>query len=149
MREPFDKSLWGPGPWQDEPDHIEWDDAKTRLKCIINRCPGAGHLCGYVGVLERIKDRDDENALRAHGGITFNGYYEEHPGLWFFGFDCGHGGDISPGSEAHFRHPHVLGVTFPQGATYKDVEYVKSEIEDLVKQIFDPLTALADTLKDD
>jgi hypothetical protein len=44
-----DKEGWGPGPWQEEPDKLQWIDATTGLPCIILRGP-VGSLCGYVGV---------------------------------------------------------------------------------------------------
>lgn len=44
-----DKSEWGPGPWQDEPDKRQWQDEATGLPCLIVRGP-VGALCGYVGV---------------------------------------------------------------------------------------------------
>jgi hypothetical protein len=44
-----DKTEWGAGPWQDEPDKRQWTDAVTGLPCLIVRGP-IGALCGYVGV---------------------------------------------------------------------------------------------------
>jgi hypothetical protein len=44
-----DKSGWGEGPWQDEPDKVQWIDEETELDCLIRRSPG-GAWCGYVGV---------------------------------------------------------------------------------------------------
>jgi hypothetical protein len=44
------KSQWGKGPWQDEPDHLEWDDQETGLRCMIEREIYFGTLCGYVGI---------------------------------------------------------------------------------------------------
>lgn len=41
------KKQWGEGPWQHEPDELEWVDAATGYKCRIARGP-VGHLCGYV-----------------------------------------------------------------------------------------------------
>lgn len=46
-----DKGEWGPGPWQDEPDKVQWIDEATGLDCLIHRGP-SGSLCGYVGVPE-------------------------------------------------------------------------------------------------
>jgi hypothetical protein len=46
-----DKSEWGPGEWQDEPDKVQWVDEATGLDCLIVRGPG-GALCGYVGITE-------------------------------------------------------------------------------------------------
>ena len=48
-RDVVDKTEWGPGPWQDEPDKKQWQDAATALPCLIVRGP-SGSLCGYVGL---------------------------------------------------------------------------------------------------
>lgn len=48
--EPLPKSEWGPGPWQDEPDRLDWTDEATGLPCRIIRAEVTGALCGYVGV---------------------------------------------------------------------------------------------------
>lgn len=45
-----DKSEWGPGPWQDEPDKVQWLDPVTNYPCLIVRSQVSGSLCGYVGV---------------------------------------------------------------------------------------------------
>lgn len=37
-----------PGPWDDEPDHLEFRHAG--FDCVIHRVPHGGHLCGYVGL---------------------------------------------------------------------------------------------------
>jgi hypothetical protein len=50
MNEPNEKSRWGPGPWQDEPDRLDWNDERTGLACRIIRNMPLGNLCGYVGV---------------------------------------------------------------------------------------------------
>lgn len=42
------KALWGDGPWQQEPDRLEFEHAG--LPCILNRAPVTGAWCGYVGV---------------------------------------------------------------------------------------------------
>lgn len=44
-----DKSSWARGPWDDEPDKMQFTDEATSLPCLIVRGP-AGALCGYVGV---------------------------------------------------------------------------------------------------
>jgi hypothetical protein len=44
------KAAWGPGPWQSEPDRLEWKDERTGLTCLIVREMLMGGLCGYVGV---------------------------------------------------------------------------------------------------
>jgi hypothetical protein len=50
-REALPKSQWGPGPWQDEPDALDWRDEATGYTCAIRRNLAlSGALCGYVGV---------------------------------------------------------------------------------------------------
>jgi hypothetical protein len=129
----IDKSDWGDGPWQDEPDHAQWQDPSTDLVCLGVRHPSSGHWCGYVGVAEGhpafgvpYGDADDlgePNAdgyryLRVHGGLTFSDFCHEEDGeqgvchvplpgqaerVWWLGFDCCHSGDISPGMDARIR----------------------------------------------
>lgn len=45
----IDKTGWGDGPWQSEPDKMQWRDEATGFACLIVRWP-VGALCGYVGV---------------------------------------------------------------------------------------------------
>ena len=45
------KEKWGEGPWQHEPDKMQFADPETGLPCLIHRGP-AGQLCGYVGITE-------------------------------------------------------------------------------------------------
>lgn len=95
----IDKTAWGDGPWQDEPDKKQWRDEATGLPCLAVRGPG-GHWCGYVGVgpshpwhgksysacvsPERHEPHEGDaegwhynctpgGILIAHGGITFAG----------------------------------------------------------------------------
>jgi hypothetical protein len=94
----IDKSDWGPGAWQNEPDKMQWRDEATGFPCLIVRSP-LGNLCGYVGITEGHpwfgKDYnrgkvtscdgcDHENDyhyactpagnLRVHGGITYSDF---------------------------------------------------------------------------
>lgn len=45
----IDKSSWARGPWDSEPDKMQFTDEATGLPCLVVRGP-AGALCGYVGV---------------------------------------------------------------------------------------------------
>lgn len=89
----IDKTGWGPGPWQDEPDKIHWIDPETDLDCLMVRVPHSGHWCGYVAVADGHpafgKDYDDVRVgpcpddnhwshepscyIEVHGGLTFAG----------------------------------------------------------------------------
>jgi hypothetical protein len=114
----IDKSAWGPGPWDGEPDRVFW--VHNGLVCMVLRGP-MGSFCGYVGVpsghsMHGLKD--DETSQwpffdQPHGGLTWlgelpgdnvvflcdlaaAGHPLEYASYWYFGFDCAHAGDTSP-----------------------------------------------------
>lgn len=65
----IDRTGWMPGPWDDEPDKLQWTDTVTGLPCLIVRNQ-AGALCGYVGVptghpLHGLHYGDESDLLRA------------------------------------------------------------------------------------
>lgn len=209
-----DRSKWGSGPWDQEPDKVQWKDEQTGLPCLMVRNHG-GAWCGYVGVSEGHplfakeysacvfpEKHDDHEAkddgwhyncspqgfLSAHGGITFANFCSTHTEedftgwqkrmedsraeaakypigdaarrlrewahvltdytawkekcqavgichlpeageperVWWFGFDCSHSGDVSPGYERSFSYG---------GDSYKDADYVRSEVAALAKQL--------------
>jgi hypothetical protein len=71
----MDKSHWPRGPWDAEPDKVQWQDEATGLPCLIVR-NGSGSLCGYVGVppghLAYGKDYGTGALdVDVHGGLTF------------------------------------------------------------------------------
>ncbi len=75
-----DKSGWGNGPWQNEPDKIQWMDEATGYPCLMVRPHGS--WCGYVGVPPTHpafgKSYDDVN-VSVHGGLTFASKCNEPP----------------------------------------------------------------------
>lgn len=139
----YDKEKWGPGPWQDEPDRLEWRDPATKLPCMIIR-NHQGALCGYVGVPpghKYFKEDYNDVPVSVHGGLTYGAECSGHichvpePGepdhVWWLGFDCGHAGDISPA----FTHLNLSQYGWEQH--YRDVEYVRAEVTQLAKQVHD------------
>lgn len=136
----MDKSDWGPGPWQDEPDKIQWKDEATGFPCLIKR-NHYGALCGYVGVASDhalYETHHDAFDADVHGGLTFSDHCEEGPeaetichipepgepdDVWWLGFDCGHYMDF---------HPSPV---FPGIGTYRNVEYVRAEVAQLARQL--------------
>lgn len=105
-----DKTTWGAGPWQDEPDKKQWRDEATGLPCLIVR-NRLGALCGYVGVtkdhpwhgkdygqcVDPSRHRDHEGGDDGwHYACTPEGTVEVHGGLTFAA-GCGHGEDESEG----------------------------------------------------
>ena len=48
VSQPIDKSTWGDGPWQQEPDRVEF--RHPGLPCLLVRHPRLGVWCGYAAV---------------------------------------------------------------------------------------------------
>lgn len=83
----MDKSDWGVGPWDEEPDKVQWTDPATGMPCLIVR-NRMGALCGYVGVdrshpwyglkydtgdYDEASDKPNPGAeVSVHGGLTFS-----------------------------------------------------------------------------
>src|SRR5881397_2025724 len=104
------KKQWGSGPWQAEPDHVEWIDEATDMPCIANRNMILGHWNGYVAIPPGHPYLENKVDVKVHGGITFRGPCNKKVGICseqaredieFIGFDCGHCFDLSPGMEAN------------------------------------------------
>jgi hypothetical protein len=141
----IDKSEWGPGPWQTEPDKRHWVDPATGLNCLIVR-NGGGALCGYVGLHQghpAYGQSYDEPNVDCHGGLTFSGgcNHSTDPGkgichipaigeaddVFWFGFDCVHWQDFSPARAARYRDDLDNG-------TYRTIEWVEAEVTRLAQQ---------------
>jgi len=124
-------AAWGPGPWDDEPDRLEWVHAG--LPCVIRRNRTMGVLLGYVGIPtgHRVASMmlGASEDLRVHDGVTFHQHgsveLELDPDLYWVGFDCGHAGDLSP----------LLGLSRSGYGVYRDITYVRSETEHLADQL--------------
>lgn len=150
----MDKSGWGDGPWQHEPDKVQFYDPNTGYTCMIIR-NHRGALCGYVGVPEWhscYKKNYSVPTVRVHGSLNYsrhsNGhahipYPEEPENLWWFGFDCSHSRDLSPALPTI-----LIEDTTPEGVLmrqifvkissrqiYRDLQYVKEECLSLAKQL--------------
>lgn len=141
-----DKSAWGDGPWQNEPDKIQWMDEETGLPCMIKRNPEIGFWCGYVGVSKGHAAYDkhyDSVSVDVHGGLTYANFCQPGPEehvichvvedgeddkVWWLGFDCGHYRDLCPYRE------WARGYGF-EGEVYRDQAYVQNECRQLAKQL--------------
>lgn len=146
--EKIDKSGWGPGPWQDEPDRKEWKHAG--FACLIVRVPSHGALCGYVGVPPghpwHGKDYGDVEVafpdIDVHGGLTYAAKchgrvcHVPAPGepdeLWWLGFDHAHAFDVSPAYSARYRELYGHHSNFDE--VYRDMNYATAGVEHLAEQ---------------
>lgn len=154
-----DRSEWPAGPWDGEPDKVQWVDDATGLVCLAKRQPLLGHWCGYVGIDSghpwHGKDYEIADVCGVHGGLTFADACQEGPiastvchlpepgqsdGLWWFGFDCSHHRDFSPSTAMLMKlvpsAGSALGTMYPAGAAqYRDLAYVRGECAKLAMQI--------------
>lgn len=135
--EDIDKSSWGEGVWQNEPDYVSWI-TECGYQAYILRQSGMGHLCGYVFLEKGHLCHDlgyQAVNVEVHGGLTYSGRSEEWnytnitpspAGMWILGFDCGHSWDYKPGvGPAYGGNP----------GDYKQVWYVRTEVERLANQL--------------
>jgi len=132
----IDKSNWPPGPWDDEPDKVQWEDEATGMPCLAVR-NRLGAWCGYVGVPQGhrfhgvgyddvwLASPEETDYPPSHHELTFSNSCMEgvpeaqgichvvEPGeddhVWWLGFDCAHGSDLIPGMmrfHEEFRERH-------------------------------------------
>lgn len=158
-----DRSTWGPGAWDGEPDKVQWTDEATGLVCLAKRNYDSGNWCGYVGVDATHpwhgKDYDDlpDYGPGVHGGLTYADACQEGPPaatichipepgqpdhLWWFGFDCHHCDDLAPGYAARYRDAEYSAI-FTDGI-YRTLQYVRNECRDLAWQIASAASAPGD-----
>jgi len=146
-----DRTGWGSGPWDDEPDKVQWQDPKTGLPCLARRGP-AGAWCGYVGVPKGHPLHGahyDAVDADVHGGLTYSALCDgddergichlpeigEPEPVWWGGFDCYHLGDIGPAFEARMRKHGGSHLALYPEATYKPLDYVRGECKRLALQL--------------
>lgn len=143
-REPIDKSTWGDGPWQTEPDRVEWDHAGLPCLALRNHW---GNWCGYAAVPpgHPLHGQDyDSVDVDVHGSLTYADRCDgpichvpkpgEPDDVWWFGFDCGHCFDVMPAMDARALARHEAPLHFPN-ASYKTLDYVQAETNRLAEQL--------------
>lgn len=139
-----DKSKWGPGPWQSEPDRVQWEHDGT--VCIAHRGP-VGAWCGYAAVApgHRLhgKDYSEAEGVEVHWGLNYANKcagcvcHVPKPGepddLWWFGFDFAHCEDYCPAAEACLSGVGGFGGTM--GEHCHTLAEVQAETNRLAEQL--------------
>jgi hypothetical protein len=146
----IDRTGWPAGPWDTEPDRLEWRMSEPPgYPCLIVRSEATGVLCGYVGLPPGHPAHGqglDEVDVSVHGGLTYADKcsgricHVPAPGepedVWWLGFDTGHAFDYMPAVAAGLASagaaPRLPG---PGGDHYRDVAYVRAEVEQLAAQL--------------
>lgn len=138
----IDKSAWGPGPWQDEPDR--WEGDAEGFPALAIRNARSGNWCGYVAVPpghpwhgKNSGYGGGDVSADVHGGLTYSGAchgkicHVPKPGepddVWWLGFDCHHAWDIAPGDDPKWL---ALG---SHDSTYRTLDYVQGECRKLAR----------------
>lgn len=160
-----DKSTWGKGDWEFEPDKEQFTDDATGFPCLIVRNNG-GALCGYVGVPqshpffgreysdcymnpEHNSDSpyEEKDYISVHGGLTFSGLCrpgndDESKGICHIvgeGEDdkvWWLGFDCAHWNDYSPEYGARHGGGFKIGhEIYRNIEYVKEQCADLAKQL--------------
>jgi hypothetical protein len=147
-----DRAGWPSGPWDGEPDRVEFK--ASGFPCLILRVTHHGALCGYVAVPPghpahgkkwSSYENSDIEAPGVHGGVTFTeGCQGEGPlsvchvpaagepdDVWWIGFDTVHAGDFAPAMDGA-RRGRVPDFEY---AAYRDIWYVRREVERLAAQL--------------
>jgi hypothetical protein len=124
-------------PWETEPSHKAWVEPTTKYKCEVKRNPITLALCGYVTVPKKHHYYGlgyNDVMANVHGGLTFS----DDKGT--FGFDCSHGGDLTPGillsvlKSAKDPSDYVR-MTLDMD-TYRTFEWVMDETEKLARCLY-------------
>lgn len=133
--------MWGPGPWIDEPDSVQWVHQPFGYPCHLVRVDEIATWSGYAGVakghpLHSVHHDRLYLIADAHGGLSFSGpldfederhrpdpAFKEH---WFFGFDAAHYMDVMPFMVRRMKQP----------GTYKDFRYMRGHAEALVEALW-------------
>ncbi len=142
------------GEWDNEPDKIQWLDEETGLDCLMHR-NHSGTWCGYVGIAESHplfgKDYDSVD-VEVHGGLTYADVCQQTGDeahgichvpiegrpekMWWFGFDCAHGGDLMPVSLAiRAKYGEDAHTWMGRPDVYRDRAYVENEVTKLARQL--------------
>ena len=145
-----DRSTWPSGPWDDEPDRVDWTDDMTGYPCFVKRGP-MGAWCGYVGVPPGHRyhgaDYDDVPYGEVHHGLSYSAPCDDRDGesaerichvptpgepedVWWFGFDCGHYNDVIPGMLSTMER---IGGVWGADARYRTVEFARAHTTHLAR----------------
>jgi len=137
----IDKSDWGDGPWQDEPDLLQWcSTVPPHYECQIARSVVTGVLCGYVAIpaghpAHGMGWGRGGLDVDVHGDLTFA--EQGVNGVWVIGF-------VSPALEARMGNRiardawlAAMEEAAPEcfRTTYKTIAYVRAVVESLAQQL--------------
>ena len=127
------------GHWTNEPNRVEF--SHKGFDCLMVRNQFSLHWCGYMAVPKDhpwYERNYNDISVEVHGGLTYSNKCHDvvchmpkvdgEDDVMWFGFDCAHSHDLSPTGSDPVAAKYKI---------YRDITYVKNEIENLVQQAFD------------
>jgi hypothetical protein len=143
LRSEVDRQGWAEGPWDHEPDQLEW--LEQGVYCCLSRQRVTGRWQGYIALPEthlwhkssyRSLNKHFGDKLPAHGGVSYSRFRGSYPFRyadvskehWIIGYNCGHLGDLQPGIQA--RNPDPL---LYLGLVYRNLSYNLDIVKSLVE----------------
>ena len=140
----MNKKDWGEGEWLNEPgmnEIVEFDYKGYR--CILVR-NDFGSWCGYVEIPAESKWAKYDNymdiPLDVHGGVTYGQAAknkETGKEIYIIGFDCNHGSDYAPRSEAINKNLHLFAPTGIDGSSA-----LEGKVKELQQKMLDLATSM-------
>lgn len=151
--------------WDEEPNELDWVDAKTGYQCRLLRHKSSGHLCGYVQipeahplhgvdygaeVPEAVKGIEAavmqgpigkrgmiEVPCMSRRGALAGDLFDVHGSITFSGEMSGKQGFWYGFDCAHAGDlsPNYVNQGFWGGNVYRDIDYVKAECTSLAEQL--------------
>ena len=106
---------------------------ESGLRAVVIYNEHGEYRCGYVGVEEdsgyhSIEYSEIDDRLNVHGGVAFDGDLNDivvdAENIWWFGYDCAHGGD-------HVRYHEGLA----NGGVKRSLQYCVGECENMATQL--------------
>jgi hypothetical protein len=131
----IDKSKWPDGPWQTEPDSLEFEHAG--YACQMVRNPQIGAWWAWVLLdpshpLDGKGVRELPEELEVHGGVNVAARLSD--GRWMLSFDCAHLFDLCPAMLA-YEIEHDLKPLASVYETYRTFAYAKHNLKRLAEQL--------------
>lgn len=130
--------LFGVGYGEENPALKERLEQRLKEPSDLDKA-GLGVLLALI--TDNVEARPDF-VFKVHGGLTYSNkcdgvicHMDDQQGeeTWWFGFDCAHCNDLTPKSAALFATNR--GGLLAGHGTYRDINYVKSECENLADQL--------------
>lgn len=148
--------------WDQEPNSKQF--VYNGFPCVILRNPDTKFLCGYMGLtqFQRKALTDNLGEIKVHGGITYDQMglreFDSRGAFHWIGFDCGHMGDTIPllieYVDKGLIKQDIINYSQPSFSPmfkgiYRNIDFVKHEIIDMVDQVVSLLSPKFFVMKED